>query len=47
MVMLLDFGEARQRAVDEYSELFRSVGPEFTRALRTSGALGIGEARAV
>ena len=41
------FGEARQRTVDEYSELFRATGFELTRVLPTAGAFGIVEARPV
>jgi hypothetical protein len=47
MMMLLYFGEARQRTVDEYSELFRANGLEHTRVLPTAGAFSIVEARPV
>ena len=47
MLMLLYFGEARQRTVDEYSELFRATGLELTRVLPTAGAFSIVEARPV
>lgn len=45
MMMLLYFGEARQRTVEEYSELFRATGLEFTRVVPTASAFGIVEAR--
>jgi hypothetical protein len=47
MMMLLYFGEARQRTVDEYSELFRATRLEFTRVVPTPSAFGIVEARPV
>jgi hypothetical protein len=47
MMMLLYFGEARQRTVDEYSELFRATGLEFTRVVSTPSAFSIVEARPV
>lgn len=47
MMMLLYFGEARQRTVDEYSELFRATGLELTRVLPTACAFSIVEARPV
>lgn len=47
MMMLLYFGEARQRTVEEYSELFRATGLELTRVLPTAGAFSIVEARPV
>jgi hypothetical protein len=47
MMMLLYFGEARQRTVDEYSELFRATGLEFTRMVPTQSAFSIVEARPV
>lgn len=47
MLMMLYFGEARQRTVEEYSELFRATGLEFTRVLPTAGAFSIVEARPV
>jgi hypothetical protein len=47
MMMLLYFGEARQRTVDEYSELFRASGLAFTRVVPTPSAFSIVEARPV
>jgi hypothetical protein len=47
MMMLLYFGEARQRTVAEYSELFRATGLEYSRVVPTSSAFGIVEARPV
>ncbi len=47
MMMLLYFGEARQRTVDEYNNLFRATGLELTRVLPTESAFGIVEARPV
>ncbi len=47
MMMLLYFGKARQRTVDEYSELFRATGLALARVLRTAGAFSIVEARPV
>jgi O-methyltransferase domain len=47
MMMLLYFGEARQRTVDEYKELFGTTGFEFTRVLPTVSAFSIVEARPV
>jgi hypothetical protein len=47
MMMLLYFGEARQRTVDEYKELFGATGFEFTRVLPTASAFSIVEARPV
>jgi hypothetical protein len=47
MMMLLYFGEARQRTVAGYSELFRATGLEFTRVVPTSSAFSIVEARPV
>lgn len=47
MMMLLYFGEARQRTVDEYSELFRATRLEFTRVVPTPSAFSIVEARPV
>lgn len=41
MMMLLYFGEARQRTVDEYSELFRATRLEFTRVIPTPSAFSI------
>lgn len=45
MMMLLYFGEARQRTEDEYSELFGAAGLEFTRVVPTNSAFSIVEAR--
>ena len=47
MMMLLYFGEARQRTVQEYGELFRATGLEFTSVVPTASAFGIVEARPV
>jgi hypothetical protein len=47
MMMLLYFGEARQRTVAEYSELFRATGLEYSRVVSTSSAFSIVEARPV
>jgi hypothetical protein len=47
MMMLLYFGEARQRTVDEYSDLFGASGFEFTRVIDTPSAFSIVEARPV
>ena len=47
MMMLLYFGEARQRTVDEYSELFRATRLEFTRVVPTPSAFSIVEAQPV
>jgi hypothetical protein len=47
MMMLLYFGEARQRTVDEYKELFAATRFEFTRVLPTASAFSIVEARPV
>jgi hypothetical protein len=47
MMMLLYFGEARQRTVEEYGELFRATGLEFTRVVPTPSAFSIVEARPV
>ena len=47
MMMLLYFGEARQRTVDEYSQLFRGAGLEYSRVVPTSSAFSIVEARPV
>lgn len=44
-MMLLYFGEARQRTVAEYDELFRAARFELTRVLPTPSAFGIVEAR--
>lgn len=47
MLMLLYFGEARQRTVDEYSDLFKKTNLELTRVLPTAGAFSIVEAKPV
>jgi hypothetical protein len=47
MMMLLYFGEARQRTVDEYKELFGATSFELTRVLPTASAFSIVEARPV
>jgi hypothetical protein len=47
MMMLLYFGEARQRTVEEYAELFRATGLELTRAIATPSAFSIVEARPI
>lgn len=44
MVMLMYFGEARQRTVDEYKNLFDSTRFSLTRVLPTAGAFSIVEA---
>lgn len=47
MVMLMYFGEARQRTVEEYTSLFQSTGFAITRVLPTAGAFSIVEASPV
>jgi hypothetical protein len=47
MMMLLYFGEARQRTVEEYSELFCAAGLEFTNVVPTASAFSIVESRPV
>jgi len=47
MMMLLYFGEARQRTVDEYKELFGATSFELTRVLPTASAFSIVEARPI
>jgi hypothetical protein len=47
MTMLMFFGEARQRTVDEYKELFAATGFALNRVLSTAGAFSIVEARPV
>lgn len=47
MTMLMYFGEARQRTVDEYKNLFEATHFELTRVLPTAGAFSIVEARPV
>ncbi|HUI62501.1 MAG TPA: methyltransferase [Steroidobacteraceae bacterium] len=44
LVMLMYFGEARQRTVPEYNELFESTHFALTRVLPTAGAFSIVEA---
>lgn len=44
MIMLMYFGEARQRTVDEYRGLFDSTRFSLTRVLPTAGAFSIVEA---
>ena len=44
MIMLMYFGEGRQRTVEEYGHLFRSTGFAITRVLPTAGAFSIVEA---
>jgi hypothetical protein len=45
MMMLMYFGEARQRTVEEYEALFGSKGFKLTRVVPTPGAFSIVEAR--
>ena len=47
MTMLMYFGEARQRTVDEYKKLFESTGFTLGRVLPTAGAFSIVEARPI
>jgi len=47
MMMLLYFGEARQRTVDEYQQLFRPARLDLTRVLSTASAFSIVEAQPV
>ena len=47
MLMLMYFGEARQRTVDEYTQLFDATGFALTRVLPTAGAFSIVEAHPV
>jgi len=44
IIMLMYFGEARQRTVDEYKHLFDSTGFSLARVLPTAGAFSIVEA---
>lgn len=44
MMMLMYFGEARQRTVEEYKNLFDSTGFSLARVLPTAGAFSIVEA---
>ena len=47
MVMLMYFGEARQRTVEEYKSLFDSTNFSLKRVLPTVGAFSIVEASPV
>jgi len=47
MMMLLYFGEARQRTVGEYEALFSATGLELTRVIATPSAFSIVEARPI
>jgi hypothetical protein len=47
MMMLLYFGEARQRTVQEYEDLFGATGLALTRVIATPSAFSIVEARPV
>jgi len=47
MVMLMYFGEARQRTVEEYKHLFDSTCFSLRRVLPTAGAFSIVEASPV
>jgi len=47
LTMLMYFGEARQRTVDEYKHLFDVTGFSLTRVLPTAGAFSIVEASPV
>lgn len=47
MMMLLYFGEARQRTVEEYEDLFSATGLELTRVLATPSPFSIVEARPI
>ena len=47
MMMLLYFGEARQRTVEEYKQLLGATGLDLTRVLPTAGAFSIAEARPI
>jgi len=47
MMMLLYYGEGRQRTVEEYEELFRATGLALTRVIATPSAFSILEARPV
>jgi hypothetical protein len=44
MVMLMYFGEARQRTVEEYRTLFDASRFQLSRVLPTAGAFSIVEA---
>ena len=43
MIMLMYFGEARQRTVEEYRHFFKSTDFAITRVLPTAGAFSIVE----
>src|SRR5579864_3952109 len=47
MAMMMYFGEARQRTVEEYAQLFEATGLALTRVLPTAGAFSIVEARPI
>jgi len=47
MMMLLYFGEARQRTAEEYEELFKATGFALTRVIATPNAFSIVEAKPV
>lgn len=47
MAMMMYFGEARQRTVDEYTQLFDATSFALTRVLPTAGAFSIVEARPI
>jgi hypothetical protein len=47
MTMLMYFGEARQRTVDEYTTLFDATGFNLSRVVPTAGAFSIVEATPV
>ena len=47
LTMLMYFGEARQRTVEEYKELFEATGFALARVLPTAGAFSIVEATPV
>jgi hypothetical protein len=47
MTMLMYFGEARQRTVNEYKNLFEPTQFELVRVVPTTGAFSIVEARPV
>jgi hypothetical protein len=44
MIMLMYFGEARQRTAEEYTKLLDSTRFQFRRVLPTTGAFSIVEA---
>jgi hypothetical protein len=47
MMMLLYYGEARQRTVEEYEELFHTTDLTLTRVMATPSAFSIVEARPI